>query len=226
MMSSPVSSGTSMITDLAALRRLYSAPGERALRKQLSQLDAHARHFIALSPLCVLASAGSGDALLDASPRGGPPGFLKTPDEHTVLLPDSGGNNRLDTLENLLGDPRLSLLFMIPNVDEILRINGTARLRDEMAFTDRFAHERQRPKLVIEVHVHECYLHCAKALMRAGLWQPTQWPERSVLPTMNRMIHDQIGLAAPAESQTDMLARYRAQLAEEARRDGADQAVR
>ncbi|KAF1020503.1 MAG: hypothetical protein GAK30_02435 [Paracidovorax wautersii] len=201
-----------MITTLDQLRTLYAQPGERALRKQIPGLDRHARRFVELSPFCLVASAGGAGSLLDVSPRGGEPGFVKVADERTLLLPDSGGNNRLDTLENLLRDSRLSLIFLIPNVDETLRVNGTARLREEADFTERFLHERQRPKLVVEVAVHECFLHCAKAFMRSRLWQPAAWPARETLPTMNQMIHDQIGLQAEPESQADMLARYRQQL--------------
>lgn len=204
-----------MIQTLAQLRGLYAAPGERALRKQLAHIDPHAGRFIALSPFCVLATGGMHGGLLDASPRGGAPGFVKVADAQTLLLPDSGGNNRLDTLENLLVDPRLSLLFLIPNVEETLRVNGRARLRDEPAFTERFDQERQRPKLVIEIAVQEVYLHCAKAFMRSALWQPGSWPERAALPSMNQMVHDQIGAEAPSETQEQMLARYRDQLAQE-----------
>nr|WP_145544844.1 pyridoxamine 5'-phosphate oxidase family protein [Variovorax boronicumulans] len=204
-----------MIQTLEQLRGLYAAPGDRALRKQLDHIDAHAARFITLSPFCVVATGGVHGALLDASPRGGAPGFVKLADARTLLLPDSGGNNRLDTLENLLVDPRLALIFLIPNVDETLRVNGRARLRDEAEFTGRFAEGRQRPKLVIEVQVEEVYLHCAKAFMRSQLWQPETWPRRSALPSMNQMIHDQIGACAPTETQEQMLARYRDQLAQE-----------
>ena len=204
-----------MIQTLEQLRGLYAAPGERALRKQLDHVDPHAARFIALSPFCVVATGGVHGALLDASPRGGVPGFVKLADERTLLLPDSGGNNRLDTLENLLVDPRMALIFLIPNVQETLRVNGRARLRDEAEFTDRFAEERQRPKLVVELQIEEVYLHCAKAFMRSQLWQPDTWPQRSALPTMNQMIHDQIGAGAPTETQEQMLARYRDQLAQE-----------
>jgi PPOX class probable FMN-dependent enzyme len=204
-----------MITTLAQLRARYDAPLERALRKQMDRLDAHAARFVALAPLCVVATAGVHGELLDASPRGGAPGFVKQTDAQTLLLPDAGGNNRLDTLENLLVDPRIGLLFMIPNVDETLRVNGRARLRDESALLDLFASERQRPKLVIEIAVQAVYLHCAKAFMRSQLWTPASWPERAALPTMNQMIRDQIGAVAQPESQAQMLARYRAQIDQE-----------
>jgi uncharacterized protein len=204
-----------MIQTLEQLRGLYAAPGERARLKQLSHVDAHARRFIALSPFCVLASGGVNGRLLDASPRGGEPGFVKVLDDHTLLLPDSGGNNRLDTLENLLADPRLSLIFLVPGVEETLRINGRARLRDEAEFVDRFAQERQRPKLVIEVAVQELYLHCAKAFMRSRLWAPETWPDRAGLPSMNQMIRDQLGAHLVLESEEATRARYLAQLAQE-----------
>ncbi|MGR4869000.1 pyridoxamine 5'-phosphate oxidase family protein [Variovorax sp. LARHSF232] len=202
-----------MIGSLAQLRALYAAPGERALGKQMDRLDAHARRFVALSPFCVIASAGRGAALLDASPRGGATGFVKTSEDGaTLLLPDSGGNNRLDTLENLLDDPRVALIFLIPGTDETLRVNGTAQLRDEPEFSQRFAHERQLPKLVIEVAVREAYLHCAKAFMRSQLWAAHTWGPRDAMPSMGQMIRDQMGGGTAMETQEEMLARYRLQL--------------
>ena len=204
-----------MIRTLDDLRAIYAAPGERALRKQLAQLDVHCRRFVELSPFCVIASAGAPDRLLDASPRGGPAGFVKVADANTLLVPDSGGNNRLDTLENLLVDSRIGLLFMIPGVEETLRANGIARLRDEADFVGAFAQERQRPKLVIEVQVREAYLHCPKAFMRSDLWQPRSWPPRTVLPTLNQMIHDQTHVTEAPEPVADMVARYRDQIAQE-----------
>jgi PPOX class probable FMN-dependent enzyme len=200
-----------MIETLSQLRALYAKPGERSALKQLSRLDVHGQRFVARAPFCVLASGGQGGALLDASPRGGEPGFIKVADDGaTLLVPDAGGNNRLDTLENLLADPRASLLFMIPGIDETLRVNGTARLRDEPAFCDVFAQEGRRPKVVIEVTVREAYLHCAKAFMRSRLWDPQTWKPRDI-PSMGQMLHDQIGVGA-AETQAQMLDRYHAQL--------------
>ncbi len=204
-----------MITNLEQLRSLYAQPAERAVRKQLDHLDAHCQRFIALSPLCVLASSGADGGMLDASPRGGLPGFVKVQGSTHLLLPDAGGNNRLDSISNLLHDPRVGLLFVVPGVDETLRVNGIARLRDEAEFINRFAGERQLPKLVIEVEVREAYLHCAKALMRSKLWSADAQVPRSALPTLNQMIHDQIGQQAAPESQADMLARYEQQIAQE-----------
>jgi PPOX class probable FMN-dependent enzyme len=204
-----------VITSQEQLRALYNAPAERALLKQQVELDRYCLRFIALSPLCILSTGGGAGMLLDASPRGGRPGFVKAPDKHRLLLPDAGGNNRLDSLSNLLQDPRIGLLFMVPGFDETLRVNGTARLRDEPHYTALFRSEAARTRLVIEVTVQEAYLHCAKALMRARLWTPEAQVPRTAMPGMNQMVHAQVGLAEPAEPQEVMRARYAHQIAQE-----------
>lgn len=204
-----------MITTVSELRTLYAQPAERAVRKQLDHLDVHCQRFVALSPLCVMATAGVDGAMLDATPRGGPPGFVKCADPQHLLLPDAGGNNRLDSLSNLLNDPRVGLLFLLPGVDETLRVNGIARLRDEDAYIQQFAGERQLPKLVLEIEVREAYLHCAKALMRSKLWSAEAQVARNVLPTLNEMIHDQIGQQAVPETQEAMVQRYQQQISQE-----------
>lgn len=195
------------VSTLQDLRSLYPAATERAQQKQLAALDAHCRRFIGLSPFIVLASANEVHAM-DASPRGGAPGFVKALDDHTLLIPDAPGNNRLDTLENIIATGQLGLIFMIPGVDETLRVNGAARLSCSPDHLQVFSGEKHLPKLVIEVRVAQAYLHCAKALMRSQLWNVSSQVSRSVLPSMGQMINDQIGLSAPAESQEDMLARY------------------
>ena len=200
-----------MTLNLQALRALYPAPKERAVRKELRFLDLHCRRFIELSPFMVLASS-SADIAMDASPRGGAPGFVKTPDEHTLLIPDAPGNHRLDTLENIVATGRLGLLFMIPSVDETLRVNGRALLSTDPSLIEQAADERRRPVVVIQVQVEQAYLHCAKAFMRSRLWRPQAQVERSALPTMGRMISDQTGLAGAEETQEQMLARYQADL--------------
>jgi PPOX class probable FMN-dependent enzyme len=159
----------------------------------------------------VLASTGA-DGLPDASPRGGQPGFVLTPDAHTLLIPDASGNNRLDTLSNIVATGRLGVLFMIPGIDETLRVNGFARLTADQALLERFAGLDRSPKVVIELRVEQAYLHCAKALMRSRLWSVDLQVERSALPSMGQMISDQIGDGAPVESQEAMLARYRQEL--------------
>ena len=199
------------IRSIEALRSLYREPSERAVRKQLDRLDAHCRRFVSLSPFLVIASADA-DGRVDASPRGGEPGFVKVFDDRTVLIPDSPGNNRLDSMQNLISRPGVGLLFMVPGVDETLRINGKATLRTDEALIGLCANERRRPPLVIAVEVNEAYLHCAKALMRSKLWDADARQERRVLPSMGQMLKDQIGLAGEAESNDAMRARYRKDL--------------
>jgi PPOX class probable FMN-dependent enzyme len=194
-----------------ALRALYREPAERSLRKQLDRLDVHCRRFISLSPFLVIASADA-EGRVDASPRGGDPGFVKVLDERTVLIPDAPGNNRLDSMQNLVARPGVGMLFMIPGVDETLRINGRASLRSDAALIDLCANERRKPPLVIAVEVQEAYLHCAKALMRSRLWDPAAKQERSVLPSMGQMLKDQIGSPGEPESDAAMRERYRKDL--------------
>ena len=197
------------MTDATHLRELYPAPNERAVRKQLDHLDVHCRRFIELSPFLVMASVGAGtEGPLDASPRGGAPGFVRTLDATTLLIPDAPGNNRLDSLSNIVATERVGLLFLVPGIDETLRVNGAARVSDEPALLALFAGERHPPRVVIRVTVQQAYLHCAKAFMRSRLWSAAAQVERSSLPTIGRMINDQIGLTTAPESQDEMLARY------------------
>jgi uncharacterized protein len=198
------------ISTEAELRALYAAPAERTLRKELDHLDRHCRRFIEHAPFLVLATADA-DGRQDATPRGGDPGFVLVADEHTLLLPDRPGNNRLDSLSNLTQRPEVGLLFLIPGVDETLRVNGTAELRDDAELTGRFEVSQRSPTIVVRITVRQAFLHCAKALMRSRLWDPDTRIERSELPTMGQMLRDQIG-SGPVETQAEMLERYRGQL--------------
>jgi PPOX class probable FMN-dependent enzyme len=197
------------IDSVDQLRALYQGPKERALKKELPSLDIHCRQYIALSPFVVVAS-GDAAGQLDASPRGGLPGFVKVLDERTVLIPDSPGNNRLDTLENILGANEVGLLFLIPGVDETLRINGVASLHTDEEYLDLCTSETRRPKLVIKVAVRQAYLHCAKAFMRSRLWDQASQIDRHLMPTMNEMIGSQTGIHS--ESQEETLKRYLTEL--------------
>jgi PPOX class probable FMN-dependent enzyme len=200
------------ITTLEALRERYVRPNERARRKVLDHLDEHCRRFVELSPFAVVATAGA-DGLADATPRGGDPGWVHVADERTLLVPDRPGNNRLDTLENLIARPGLGLVFLVPGVDETLRVNGVGEIRDDEELLDRFAVGARRPATVLRVEVREAYLHCAKALMRSRLWDPEAAIERSRLPTLGAMLRDQLGQDVIAvETQDEMVARYRTQL--------------
>ncbi len=198
------------ITSEADLRALHTPPKERTLLKQLDRLDPHCRRFIGLAPFVVMATAGA-DGRMDATPRGGDPGFVVVADEHTLLLPDRPGNNRLDSLTNLTEHPEIGLLFMIPGVDETLRVNGSVELRTDPEIVEPFRVGRRAPSVVLRITVREAYLHCAKALMRSRLWDPEAQIERTELPTLGAMLRDQIG-SGPVESQAEMVTRYREQL--------------
>jgi PPOX class probable FMN-dependent enzyme len=199
------------VTTLTALRELYGCARERSLKKEIPALDAHATQFIGLSPFVVLASTGSaGD--MDASPRGGEPGYVKVPDAHTLLVPDAPGNNRLDTLENIIATGRIGLLFMVPGFDETLRVNGRAVLSTDPVDLALCVDARRTPALVIRMAVESVYLHCGKALMRSKLWDASRHPERAQLPSMAEMMRDQIrafkGEEIEAETQAQMQERY------------------
>lgn len=193
-----------------ALRALYGAPGERSARKQLAALDPHCRRFVALSPFVLLATSGA-DGLCDVTPRGDAPGFVAVADDRTLLMPDRPGNNRLDSLMNILDRPGVGLLFVIPGVDETLRVNGTAEILVDPALLQRFAADGRAPKTVLRIEVREAYLHCAKAFMRSRLWDPAAQVDRSSLPSMGQMLKDQLNLEH-GESQAEMIERYRATL--------------
>lgn len=197
----------SRIESVAQLRTLYDAPHDRAVRKQLCALDAHCRRFLSLSPFVAVGTFDA-EGNADVSPRGGEPGFVRVLDEGRIALPDRPGNNRLDTYTNILATGRVGLLFLLPGVDEALRINGTASLHTDPELLDLCREQGRSPKLAVVVAVREAYLHCAKAIMRAKLWDPASRVPRDVLPTMGRMIADQIGASEPPESQEAMVARY------------------
>jgi uncharacterized protein len=195
------------ITSLEALRALYVPPKERAIKKQLAALDVHCTRFVSLSPFVVVATHGA-DGKADASPRGGTPGFVQVLDAHTLLIPDAPGNNRLDTLENIVATGKAGLLFMIPGLDETLRVNGDARLsttEEDLAAT---TNERRTPKLAIRVHVREAYLHCAKAFMRSDLWAAAARFDRSALPSAGQMLCDHTGISIPLETPEETRKRY------------------
>lgn len=189
------------------LRRHYRDPVDRVVRKELDHVDEHCRRFIAHSPFLVLATVGS-DGRVDASPRGDHPGFVQVADDGDVLIPDRPGNNRLDSLTNLIARPNAGVVFMIPGVDETLRINGTVEIRDDEDLRGRFAVAGRLPTVVLVLSPEQVYLHCAKAFMRSRLWDPASWPDERPVPTLGEMIRDQIGGPARAETQDEMIARY------------------
>ena len=179
-------SADEVIGSEADLRARYRAPSELAIKKQLDHLDHNCRRFIALSPFLCLATAGEKGT--DNSPRGDAPGFVEVVDDRTLLIPDRPGNNRLDSLANIVRNPRVGLLFLIPGVTEMLRVNGRARIVTSPQILERFAVNGRAPAVVILVETEEVFLHCSKALIRSRLWQEDAKVDRKVLPSLGRMI--------------------------------------
>jgi PPOX class probable FMN-dependent enzyme len=174
----------------AALRGLYGTPMELALLKQLDRLDPHCRNFLAHAPFCVIASTRPGKGT-DVSPRGDAPGFARVLDDYTIAIPDRPGNNRLDTMSNIVADAEVGLLFFIPGIDETLRINGTARLSQDGELLAAAAVNGREPRLVILVTVKEAFLHCGKALKRSKLWHEDYRIDKKSFPSLGRMIIEQ-----------------------------------
>jgi PPOX class probable FMN-dependent enzyme len=177
-----------LITDADALQALYGAPGEASLKKEVDHVHPHYRAFIEAAPFAVLATSGPGG--LDASPRGDPAGFVVVEDEKTLLLPDRRGNNRVDSLQNVLDDPRVALLFLIPGVGETLRVNGTARISVDPALLARFEMDGKLPRSVLIVDVQTVYFQCSRALLRSRLWDASTQVPRSALPSVGRVLSD------------------------------------
>jgi PPOX class probable FMN-dependent enzyme len=175
--------------------------------KEIKLLDRHCSRFVELSPFVVLATSGGGGG--DVSPRGGPAGFVKVLDPTSLVIPDFPGNNRLDSLENILETGRVGLLFFVPGVDETLRVNGRATIDTDPELRTLGTVDGRLPIAVIRVAVEQAYLHCGKALMRSALWDPGNHIDRGTLPSIGEMIKDQINQQTPAETQEEMLARYR-----------------
>ncbi|MBL8221425.1 MAG: pyridoxamine 5'-phosphate oxidase family protein [Bryobacterales bacterium] len=172
------------------LREVYGKPLERARIKTLRRLDRHCRRFIELSPfVCLGTSIASG---ADVTPRGDQPGFVHVLDDTTLAIPDWPGNNRLDTLLNVVENPNVGLLFLIPGVDESLRVNGTADITVDEAILRRWDNNGKHPRSAMIVAVREAFLHCGKALIRSKLWHDDYKVERASLPSYGQMLKDQI----------------------------------
>lgn len=201
----------SEIASIDALRRLYEAPTELAVKKEMGVVDRHAREFIAASPFVVVSTADA-DGWPDASPRGDAPGFVRVADEHRIELPDRPGNNRLDSLENIVRNPRIGLLFLVPRRLETLRINGTARLLHDPELLALHAAKGKPARSVIEVTVKSVYFQCGKAVVRSGLWQKERWPAIDGLATFAEALADQIKTVDEKEVAARLETSYRDRL--------------
>lgn len=188
------------IETLEELRALFDAPSAMVQRKVLPRLDAHCRAIIGASPfICISSSSAEGRA--DISPRGDAPGFVQVVDDRTLFIPDRPGNNRLDTMSNILERPQVGLLFVVPGMEETLRIFGTAALVRDPSLLDRAKVNGKTPAIGIRIAVEGAHLHCGKAFRRARLWDPAARIDRKSLPSLGQMVRDQIGLTdVPVEA--------------------------
>jgi PPOX class probable FMN-dependent enzyme len=175
-----------LVTTDAELDALYDRPAGAAVIKEIDHISEHYRRFIEVSPFVVVAT--SGPEGLDCTPRGDPPGFVRVVDRHTVMLPDRRGNNRIDSLRNLVRDPRISLLFLIPGVGRTLRINGRAAISADPELCASFAMEGKCPRSVIVVTAERVYTQCPKALLRSRLWDASRHLNETDLPSSGAMM--------------------------------------
>lgn len=174
------------LTSIEQLTALYGEPNERSAKKEIDHLDEHCRALIAASPFMLLATGGTSSA--DCSPRGDPPGFVKVLDDHTLLIPDRKGNNRVDSLKNIIENPLVGLLFMIPGVNETLRVNGRARISVDPELCASMPMQGKTPTSVLVVTVIEAFIQCSRALVRSDLWNPDHYVPRESLPSTGTIL--------------------------------------
>src|SRR5262245_42447974 len=185
------SSSDHLVTSIEALEKLYGEPYGPSIAKETDRITAHYRAFIEAAPFFALASAGPDG--LDCSPRGDAPGFVRVHDEKTLLIPDRQGNNRIDTLRNILVDPRVALLFLIPGCGETIRVNGRAQISTDPALAQTFIVNGKTPRAVIIVTVDRVYFQCAKAIVRSKLWDASRHIDRKSLPSAGTILADLTG---------------------------------
>ncbi|HEX7166466.1 MAG TPA: MSMEG_1061 family FMN-dependent PPOX-type flavoprotein, partial [Acidimicrobiales bacterium] len=200
----PVVNDERALTSEADLRTVYRPAGQPALDKQIDHLDDHCVAFLAHAPLAMLATADA-NGRCDVSPKGGPPGFARALGPSLLAFGDLAGNNRLDSFTNLTDNPGVGLLFLIPGIDETLRVNGTGRVTTDADVLTACAIDGVSFRTALVVDVEEAYIHCAKAFRRAGAWTPEAWPDTSDLPTPACMLRDHIGLDLSAEEVGEVL---------------------
>ncbi|MBE3000603.1 pyridoxamine 5'-phosphate oxidase family protein [Nocardiopsis sp. HNM0947] len=192
-------SGLRAVKDHTQLRELVGEPAPVVVAKDRGYLDEHGLAFLERSPFVLLATSGA-DGTCDVSPRGEEPGVFRALDAHTVAIPDRPGNRRVDSLVNIVDNPRVGLLFCVPGTEETLRVNGTATIVVDEELRESFAVRGRAPKLVLVVRVEEAFFHCAKAFRRSSLWDPATWPDRSELPTLGQVLKDLEKSPEPVEA--------------------------
>ena len=184
-----------IISNVSELESINGEASSSTLAKKIVALDAHAKSFIDRSPFLVLATTSSQGT--DASPRGDAPGFVKCLDDNTLLIPERPGNRIADSLRNIVAQPEIGLLFLIPGMNETLRVNGQAWVTDHEPYRTRLAANGKTPALAIVMQVTELYFHCAKAFVRSDLWDPSKHMPRDEMPSLGRIILEQINGVAP-----------------------------
>lgn len=187
-----------VITTHARLREIMRPTGPVTGAKDADHLNEPARRFIASSPFLVLSTIGA-DGRIDSSPKGDPPGFVEVVDEHTLIIPDRLGNHRLDSYENILVNPAVGLIFMIPGFTETLRVAGTARIVFDPAVQERHKVNGKPPVLALAVNVTEAFMHCSKAYVRSRMWTPAQWPSLENVPSLADWVKCVVPIPEPVE---------------------------
>ena len=191
-----------LITSRGQLTELFGTATPLAAKKSIPFLDRYSKQLIALSPFICIATQGD-DGRADVSPRGDPPGFVKIVDDSTLAIPDRPGNNRLDTMYNILANPSVGLLFMVPGYDETLRVNGRAQITTRASLLEDMKIKDRLPKVAIVIHVDEVFLHCAKAFRRSNLWNSDAHQDRALLPSLGQMIMEQTSASELTKDQID-----------------------
>src|SRR5712692_2152914 len=180
-----------VVTSERELRDILGSPSERAVKKDIASLDEHGRAFIARSPFLLLATS-SATGRCDVSPKGDAPGFVRVLDDHHLVVPDRPGNRRLDGMRNIVDNPHVGMIFLIPGREETLRVNGRAWIVRDAEILASLAARGKEPPVAIGVEIEECFFHCPKAFRRSELWEPARWPDRDALPSMACVIYDQV----------------------------------
>ncbi|GIO09055.1 phosphohydrolase [Brevibacillus reuszeri] len=189
-----------VISSESELREMYGEPSKLVQNKAITQIDSHVRNFIAQAPFLIIATANE-EGKCDASPRGDAPGFVHIIDDNHLVIPERPGNKRMDSISNILSNPQIGLIFMIPTLEETLRINGRACIIRDAELLEKMAVKGKVPTIGIGVQVEECFMHCAKAFMRSGLWKPESWPEAGTTPNVSQILADHVKLPGVTEKE-------------------------
>ena len=202
-----------VVSNLRQLRSIYNYSKGRAALKVINSLEKHSKNFINLSPFVVISSKGKNGSA-DVSPRGDSVGFVKIQDDKTIIIPDRSGNNRLDTLENIIFDPSVGTLFFIPGINTVLRINGNAFIEDSWEIRAQFEINNNIPKTCIIINIEEIFMHCAKALMRSSFWDNSKYLSKTEFPKISKIINDQLNSEDDEQNHEQEDKRYKKQIIE------------